>query len=83
MRELLFKIFNGVKNNQADIVLAIGVMLISLLSFAMGYIVAKTYEKESLKIEYNSNLQMESKSTNNLFGVFGCNSDGIRIILCV
>ena len=48
---MLAKIKNFVKEYQADIILVIGVILISLLSFAMGYIVAKTYDKEPLRIE--------------------------------
>ncbi|PJA84964.1 MAG: hypothetical protein CO145_00120 [Candidatus Nealsonbacteria bacterium CG_4_9_14_3_um_filter_37_13] len=53
---MLAKIKNFVKTYQSDIILVIGVILISLLSFAMGYIAAKTQEKEPIKIEYeNSN----------------------------
>jgi hypothetical protein len=53
---MLSKIIQFVKSHQADIILLIGVILISLLSFAMGYIVAKTQEKKPIKIEYdNSN----------------------------
>lgn len=48
---MLSKIVDFVKTHQVDIVLVIGVILISLLSFAMGYIVAKTQEKEPIKIE--------------------------------
>lgn len=48
---MLMKIKQFVKQNKADIVLVIGVILISLLSFAMGYVVAKNQEKEPLKIE--------------------------------
>ena len=51
MKKLLSKISNGVKIYQSDIILVIGVILISLLSFAMGYIVAKQQEKEPLRIE--------------------------------
>ena len=51
MKELLFRISNGVKENLADIILVVGVILISLLSFAVGYIVAKQQEKEPIKIE--------------------------------
>ncbi len=40
-----------VKKNQEDIILVIGVVLISLLSFAIGYITAKHQEKMPLKIE--------------------------------
>ncbi len=46
------------KNHQADIVLFLGVILISLLSFAMGYILAKQQNKEPIQFE---------KSTNNEF----------------
>ena len=51
MKELLSKISNGVKIYQSDIILVIGVILISLLSFAMGYIMAKQGEKEPIRIE--------------------------------
>jgi len=40
---------------QSDIILVIGVILISLLSFAMGYIVARQQEKTPLKIEFYEN----------------------------
>ena len=52
MRELLSKISNGVKEHLDDIILLVGVILISLLSFAIGYILAKQQEKEPLKIEF-------------------------------
>ena len=48
---MLSKIKEFVKNYQADIILVIGVILISLLSFAMGYIVAKTYEKQPIQFQ--------------------------------
>ena len=35
----------------SDIILLIGVILISLLSFAVGYIVAKQQDKEPIKVE--------------------------------
>jgi len=38
---MLTKLINFVKTHQADIILTGGVILISLLSFAMGYIAAK------------------------------------------
>lgn len=40
-----------IKEHQEEIILVIGVILISLLSFAMGYIVAKEQEKEPIKFE--------------------------------
>jgi len=49
---MLAKIKEFVKKYQADIILVIGVILISLLSFAAGFIVAKQQEKEPLKIEF-------------------------------
>ena len=52
---MLAKLIQFVKNYKADIILVVGVILISLLSFAMGYIVAKTYEKEPIKIEIRDN----------------------------
>ena len=48
---MLTKIKQFVKTYQTDIILVIGVILISLLSFAMGYIIAKQQEKENLKFE--------------------------------
>jgi len=78
---MLAKIIQFVKTHQADIILVIGVILISLLSFSVGYITAKQQEKEPIRIEYNPNLQMKSEPTNQLFGAFGYNSDDIRIIL--
>jgi hypothetical protein len=49
---MLEKIKEFVKEHLEDIILVIGVILISLLSFAAGYIVAKTQEKEPLRIEF-------------------------------
>lgn len=40
------------KRYQTDIILVVGVILISLLSFAIGYIVAKQQKKEPIIIEY-------------------------------
>jgi len=48
---MLSKIKQFVKEHQGDIILVVGVILISLLSFAMGYIVAKQQEKEPIVIE--------------------------------
>jgi hypothetical protein len=52
---MLTKIKEFVKIHQTDIILVIGVILISLLSFAMGYIVAKQQEKEPIRIEFYMN----------------------------
>lgn len=48
---MLSKLKQFVKEHLDDIILVIGVILISLLSFAMGYIVAKQQEKEPIRIE--------------------------------
>lgn len=48
---MLSRVIQFVKEHQSDIILLIGVILISLLSFATGYIVAKTQEKEPLRFE--------------------------------
>jgi hypothetical protein len=43
-----------IKEYQEDIILVIGVILISLLSFAMGYIIAKEQGKEPIRLEQSS-----------------------------
>lgn len=48
---MLSKIKEFVKENQDDIILVIGVFLISLLCFALGYIFAKYQQKTPLKFE--------------------------------
>ena len=48
---MLSNIKDFVKRHLDDIILLIGVILISLLSFAIGYIVAKQQGKTPLKIE--------------------------------
>ncbi|MBU0547045.1 hypothetical protein KKA72_00330 [Patescibacteria group bacterium] len=49
---MLTKIKSFVKERQDDIILFIGVVLISLLCFALGFITAKQQDKGSIKIEY-------------------------------
>jgi|GEM_PF-2512158 len=44
---------------QVEIILFIGVVLISLISFALGYIVAKMEEKEPLQFE-DSNVNLRN-----------------------
>jgi len=51
MRDILEKISNGVKRYEIDIILAIGVVLVSLLSFAVGYLTAKEQLKEPIRVE--------------------------------
>jgi len=53
---MLSKIIQFVKHNQGDIILLIGVILISLLSFAAGYIAGAWPEKEPIQIEETQNL---------------------------
>ena len=70
---MLAKILEFVKAHQGDIILLIGVILISLLSFAMGYILAKEQEKEPVRIERSdTNLRMTFEFTN--ISTFGCDS---------
>jgi hypothetical protein len=47
---MLAKIGDFVKANEAEIVLVIAVILVSLLSFSLGYITAKKEEKQPIKI---------------------------------
>ena len=44
-----------VKTYRADIIVAIGVLLVSLLSFAAGYLGAKENQKEPIRIEETTN----------------------------
>jgi len=48
---MLAKLIEFVKRYEIDIMLAIGVILISLLSFAVGYLTAKEQLKEPIRIE--------------------------------
>lgn len=48
------KIFNWFKNHLDEIILAVAVFLISLLSFFVGYILGKNELKTPLKIENES-----------------------------
>lgn len=48
---MLSKINAFVKENQKELVLLIGVFFISSISFAFGYIIDKTGEKEPLQFE--------------------------------
>lgn len=64
---MLSKIKDFVKDHQHDIILLIGVILISLLSFAMGYIVAKEAEKEPLQIERIDNSPIFTNLNSRIF----------------
>ena len=62
VKEGLNLFWNFLKKHQGDIILVVGVILISLLSFAIGYIVAKEQEKEPLIIKESiSEMQNETK----------------------
>lgn len=61
MKSILKKTKQWIIGHQADIILVIGVMLISLLSFAMGYITAKTYDKPPLEFENPKSQIINSK----------------------
>lgn len=55
------KLLELIKEHKQDIILAAGVVLISLISFAMGYIAAKSGEKLPLRFEdaaYHINLRI-------------------------
>jgi hypothetical protein len=52
---MLARLTKFVKNNQEDIILFLGVILVSLLSFAMGYIFSEYLEKEPVIIESSFN----------------------------
>ena len=54
MRSIFKKIKQSIIEHQDNIVLLVGVILISLLSFAIGFLVAKHQEKKPLKIEYKT-----------------------------
>ena len=48
---MLSKIIKFVKEHKEEIILVIGVIFISLLSFSIGYITAKGQEKTPIKFE--------------------------------
>jgi len=68
---MLSKFLQFVKKYQNDIILVIGVILISLLSFAVGYITAKQKEKEPIKFEKrNINIRIYTNNTNRFIDLF-------------
>jgi len=58
---MLTKILNFVKENEEKIVLTICIILISFLCFFLGYIFAKTQEKQPLKIIEGSLIQTQNE----------------------
>jgi len=55
---MLSKIPQFVNKHQADIILVTGVILISLLSFAVGYIAAKEQSKGQIQFIENSDQEL-------------------------
>ncbi len=53
---MLSKLFQFVKEYQSEIILVIGVILISILSFSAGYITGQYQEKEPIKIEQSNEI---------------------------
>lgn len=51
IRSILSKLVGFVKQYEKDIILVLGVILISLISFAAGYLTAKEQLKDPLIIE--------------------------------
>jgi predicted RND superfamily exporter protein len=50
---MLAKIARFVKANQAEIILVLAVILISLLSFSLGYLSFENDNKKEIRIEQN------------------------------
>jgi hypothetical protein len=53
---MLAKLKNFVKNNLNEILVLTTVILVSLFSFAAGYLTAKYQEKEPIRIDGSENL---------------------------
>lgn len=60
---MLTILIDFVKKNKADIILIIGVLLISLFSFAFGYTTAKREQFGDLKFEIND-VETQEKGQN-------------------
>jgi hypothetical protein len=61
---MLTKIMDFVKENQDKIVLVVCIVLIVLLAFSLGYIFARTQEKQPLKIiEGQSLIQIQNENS--------------------
>ncbi len=68
MKNILFEIFNKIKENQSMVVLFVCMVLISFLSFAFGYIVAREQGRPNLEFEdiinYDDNNEEMSSGNN-------------------
>lgn len=64
---MLLKLSQFLKKHQEDIVLLIGVILISLFSFTIGFIIAKQQEKTPLRIEYNIPPFYENRKSKSMY----------------
>jgi len=64
MKSTLEQIKQWISEHQSDIILVIGVILISLLSFAAGFIVAKQQEKTPLLFEETTHENSNNRSRN-------------------
>jgi hypothetical protein len=61
---ILSKFFKFVKKNNEDIVLFVGVALISLLSFTVGYIVSEASRDEPIQFETQIETKVKADGTN-------------------
>lgn len=60
---ILSKFFKFVKKNNEDIVLFVGVALISLLSFTVGYIVSEASRDEPIQFETQNETKVKADGT--------------------
>ncbi|MFA5432019.1 MAG: hypothetical protein WC319_03995 [Candidatus Paceibacterota bacterium] len=61
---MLTKIMDFVKENQDKIVLVVCIALIALLSFSLGYILARTQEKQPIRIiDGESLIQIQNENS--------------------
>ena len=59
---ILSKFFKFVKKNREDIILFVGVALISFLSFTIGYIISEANRHEPIQFETNISETDESQT---------------------
>jgi hypothetical protein len=66
---MLSKFFKFVKRNKEDIILFVGVALISFLSFTVGYIISESNHNEPMQFQTQIETQIETDKAN------GANTD--------